>query len=173
MKALLKEFIARSNYLRPLEHLIKDGECKKDLTYIEDGKKKIKSDYSLQIYYNHFINNDFGLEILLPSKSYNRLNDKFKIIDARYIAKKYPKIKNRGESRNKIYRVKEILKSEVIDIDKKRDELFKKLKNILESGEKDNDNNQLKLLNVANDKEIKEKQIKKIKTIAQSMNLKN
>ncbi|HPO49281.1 MAG TPA: DUF115 domain-containing protein [Spirochaetota bacterium] len=110
-----KEFTSTSDYFCSVERSLKNIETSKSISFIDDGVKKIKSDFSLQIYYNHFIEENFGLNILLREKTFNVLKNRFEMLNEKEIFDKFSKykkdnpplkigfIKNFNEKRKMIY----------------------------------------------------------------------
>ncbi|MCG8568918.1 MAG: DUF115 domain-containing protein [Spirochaetes bacterium] len=74
-------FTEFSHYFFPIEKSISALEFGKSQTIIIDQGKKITSDISLKIYYQHLLDCQLPLELVLPSKSYNTLNGQFKTIE--------------------------------------------------------------------------------------------
>ena len=86
------EFRATACYINNLESKIKSLETSKDFTYINDGTKKIKTDLPFSIYYDHFIQQSFDLNLYLTENPYNLLNNRYKTISSGQIKNKYPEL---------------------------------------------------------------------------------
>ncbi len=108
-------FLERSNLINTIETQFKLLETKKDITYIENNNIKIKTDRSLKIYYNHFIENDFSLNFYSTPHSNFTNNSKIKIVDSKFFDD-FNKIEKR-------------LSTKKIDISTSKNRLLSELKN--------------------------------------------
>jgi len=122
------EFLENSSFFNPLERQFKLLETKKDVLYVKNGDNEIKTDRSLKIYYNHFIENDFSLNFYTTKHSNFINNDKVKIVDLPFFYN-YETIKDKK------------LPTKIITIENSKKILFNELKNGLK-----NDNLMLKLI---------------------------
>jgi len=123
------EFLENSSILNPLEKQFKILETKKDVVYIKNGDNEIKTDRSLKVYYNHFIENDFSLNFYSTQHSNFINNDKIKILDEPFFHN-YETIKDKN------------LPTKIITIENSKKILFNELKNGLKK-----DNLMSKLIN--------------------------
>lgn len=85
-----KEFISSSNYFITLENSLKKFEEIGEKTVLKIKNKEIITTIPLKIYYEHFINNKFSINILLPENTFNPISDAFNEINYDYIIRKYP-----------------------------------------------------------------------------------
>lgn len=80
-----REFAIQASYLTPLEQLLKGAECAKPFAMLKDGERQIRSDAALRVYYEHFLDSDFGLEIMLPEKPFNSLGGGYRVAGRTYM----------------------------------------------------------------------------------------
>jgi len=97
-----KEFFYQSDFFSTMEDKTKKIESAKDITFINDGEKEIKTDRALKIYYNHFLGENFATEIFLTDKCFNNLSNKYKKIDIDYILNNFIKKEDIGLNIKKI-----------------------------------------------------------------------
>lgn len=75
-----REYFTQSDYFKSIDFHLKRISARKDNITYSVGNNTFYSDISLKIYYDHFINRHYDLEILAPNTCYNPLSDKFKKI---------------------------------------------------------------------------------------------
>lgn len=80
-----REFAAQASYEVPLEQLLKGSECAKPAAMLKDGSREIRSDAALRVYYEHFLDTGFGLEIMLPEQAFNSLGGGYRVAGRDYI----------------------------------------------------------------------------------------
>jgi hypothetical protein len=85
------EFINQSNYLNPIENEIKKLDVAKNIDYIPNNNNKIKTDTALKIYYNHFLENNFNINIYISPYAFNKLENKFNILTEDFIKSNFIK----------------------------------------------------------------------------------
>jgi len=120
-----REYFAQSDYFKSIDFHLKRISAQKDKITYSVNNSTFYSDVSLKVYYEHFIDRQYDLEILTPDSCYNPLSDKFKKIGKEY----FNSFKNKFD-------LKDFLEIKEKTIDQ---ELLFKLNNIL-----NNDKNMLK-----------------------------
>ena len=85
------EFLQNAGYYSTLEHSIKKIDASGDVEYLEILDKKIKTNSAFKLYYEHFINKNFDLNIYLPANCFNPLSDKYKKIKPDFLIDNYDK----------------------------------------------------------------------------------
>lgn len=90
-----REFALQASYAAPLEQLLKGAECAKPFAMLKDGDREIRSDAALRVYYEHFLDSDFGLEILLPEKPFNRLGGSYRVAERDYMQNSFLPLQER------------------------------------------------------------------------------
>jgi len=84
-----REFSSISNYFQPLESKIVNFDHIKEKAAINVDDKEINSNIALKLYYEHFINNKYDINILLPDNAFNPIDKTIKKADINYIAKNF------------------------------------------------------------------------------------
>jgi hypothetical protein len=90
-------------------------------TEITIGGKSIKTNFAFKLYYEHFKAKDFGLNLYITKNNINPLSDDVKQIDKDFILKNFNVKTNLDDI---------IKKSEINNIQQKKDNIFLLLKNI-------------------------------------------
>lgn len=115
-----KEFLSWSDYFNPLESFVKKLEESQEKTYIFINEKKIITNFAFKIYYSHFLEKKFDLNILLPDNCYNPISNDIKKISKDYVLSKYP---------DKI-RDEEIISIKSFKLNEKKERIFQLLKSL-------------------------------------------
>ncbi|HNZ26567.1 MAG TPA: DUF115 domain-containing protein [Spirochaetota bacterium] len=141
-----KEYYSQADYFKSIDFHLKRISAQKDKFYYSVGDKSFYADISLKIYYEHFIDREYDLEILTSNKCYNPLSDKIKKVGAEY----FDLFENKSDLRDLLE-----IKQKTID-----QELIIKLNSILY-----NDKNMLKdYLYYSDDSDMHKIFLKKIKS---------
>lgn len=75
------EYLQQSNYFNSLEYLIKKHETTIEPLMISINNKDYKTTLPLKIYFDHFINTSFSINIILPNDCYNPLTNRIKKVN--------------------------------------------------------------------------------------------
>ncbi|MBN2544961.1 MAG: DUF115 domain-containing protein [Spirochaetes bacterium] len=84
-----REYCSISNYFQTLESKIINFDHLKENSIIEIDKTEIKSNIALKLYYEHFINNNYEINILLPDSVYNPIDKSIKKVNIDYITRNF------------------------------------------------------------------------------------
>lgn len=88
-------FITRSSYFDTLEQLVKKLETAKNPDTIQLKEREIKTDVALKVYYDHFLSKSFPINLFLPEKAYNTLQNRLKTLSLDYVTTHYSPLKDR------------------------------------------------------------------------------
>ncbi len=74
------QYYNQTDYYNSMDRILSAIQFRNDPCTLEVCGRQFESDATLKIYYEHFIDTDFGIEILLPKNVFNPLSEKIKKI---------------------------------------------------------------------------------------------